>query len=139
MGIAARRLALIAAGLTPSLITTAGHAVILYATPDRNGTPAPGSIAEVPWSLEGQWGPFMGTPIAPSYFITAAHVGFDPATNFTFRGTTYTIDTNYGTSGAFNIAGSDLRIWKVNGTFPTYAPLYGTSNTTSEMNKTMVV
>ena len=66
MGIAARRLGFLAAGITPLLLATAGHAVILYATPDRNGTPTPGSVAETPWSLQGQWGPFMGTPIAPS-------------------------------------------------------------------------
>src|SRR3954462_3709547 len=103
MGFAARRLALIAAGLTPSLITTAGHAVILYATPDRNGTPAPGSIAEVPWSLQGQWGGVLGTPIAPNYFIAATHVGGNSVSPFIFRGGTYTIDASYGTDGGFAI------------------------------------
>src|SRR5215212_2283166 len=141
MGIAARRLALIAAGLTPSLITTAGHAVILYATPDRNGAPAPGSIAEVPWSLQGQRGGFLGTPIAPNYFIAASHVGGDSVSPFIFQGEIYNIDASYGTNGGFAITGSDLQIWKVNQTFPAYAPLYGTStfSTTSENNKLMVV
>jgi hypothetical protein len=140
MRIAARRLGFLAAGLTLLLHTTAGHAVILYATPDRNGTPAPGSIAEVPWSLQGNWGGgVLGTPIAPQYFISATHVGGDASTHFTFRGSTYTIDPSYGTGGSFSIAGSDLRIWKVNETFPAYSPLYGTSSSASEVNKHMVV
>src|ERR1051325_2105756 len=101
MGIAARRLGFLAAGLTPLILATAGHAVILYATPDRNTTPAPGSVAEIPWSLQGQWGGFLGTPIAPNYFIAAFHVGGDSVSPFIFRGNTYTIDANYGTNGGF--------------------------------------
>jgi hypothetical protein len=139
MQIAVRRAGLLAAGLTPLILATAGHAVILYATADRNGTPAPGSIAEVPWSLQGQWGGFLGTPIAPNYFLAAVHVGGDPNSNFVFRDGVYTIDTSYGTSGSFSIPGSDLRIWKVNETFPAYAPLYGTSSAASEVSKHMVV
>ena len=139
MRIAARRLCLLAAGLTPLLITTAGHAVILYATADRNVAPVTGTIAETPWSLEGQWGGFLGTPIAPNYFLAAAHVGGDSTGPFVFRGSLYTIDASYGTNGGLPISGSDLRIWKVNETFPAYAPLYGTSNAVSEVNKPMVV
>src|SRR5256885_765522 len=122
MAIAVRRLGCLAACLTPLIITTAGHAVILYATPDRNGTPAPGSIAEVPWSLQGSWGGVLGTPIASNYFVTAVHVGGDSTVGFSFRGSNYTIDPSYGTDGGFSIPGSDLRIWKVNETFPAFAP-----------------
>ncbi|HEV8379868.1 MAG TPA: hypothetical protein VGP99_13540, partial [Tepidisphaeraceae bacterium] len=140
MPIAVRRLGFLAAGLTPLIITTAGHAVILYATADRNGAPAPGSIAEVPWILQGQFGgAFLGTPIAPNYFITASHIGGDSTVPFVFRGSTYTIDPSYGTGGGFSIPGSDLHIWKVNETFPAFAPLYGTSATPSETNKHLVV
>src|SRR5687767_9450 len=99
MPIAVRRLVCLAACLTPLIFTSAGHAVILYATADRNGVPAPGSIAEVPWNLQGQWGGFLGTPIAPNYFMTATHVGGDPGSLFSFRGTNYSIDASYGTNG----------------------------------------
>ena len=143
MAFAVRRLARLAASLTPLIITTAGHAVILYATADRNGIPAPGSIAETPWNLQGQWGAFLGTPIAPNYFVTAVHVAGDSASPFTFRGTNYTIDASFGTDGGQAIAGSDLRIWKVNETFPAFAPLYGTSfnisSTNNETGKHLVV
>ncbi|HEV8290927.1 MAG TPA: hypothetical protein VGP94_03355, partial [Tepidisphaeraceae bacterium] len=107
MPIAVRRLGFLAAGLTPLIITTAGHAVILYATADRNGTPAPGSIAEIPWSLQGSFGgAFLGTPIAANYFITAVHIGGNATVPFEFRGSTYTIDASYGTGGGFAIPGS---------------------------------
>src|SRR5215216_3787420 len=106
MAMAVRRLGFLAAGLTPLIITAVGHAVILYGTPDRNGTPAPGSIAETPWSLQGQWGGFLGTPIAPNYFITAAHIGGSSAPPFVFRGSLYSIDASYGTDGGFAIPGS---------------------------------
>src|SRR4051794_29196342 len=139
MALPVRRLGALAACLTPLIITSAGHAVILYATPDRNGAPALGSIAETPWSLQGQWGQFLGTPIAPNYFLTANHVSGDPGSLFSFHGLNYSIDASYGNSGGFQIPGSDLRIWKVNETFPTFAPLYGTSTTASEVTKHMVV
>src|SRR5882672_9608313 len=140
MRMAVRRLGLVAAGLTPLIITSAGRAVILYGTPDRNGAPAPGSIAETPWNLQGQWGGFLGTPIAPNYFVTAVHVGGNSSVPFVFGGSLYSVDASYGTDGGFAIPGSDLRIWKVNETFPAFAPLYGTStNNVSETNKHMVV
>ncbi|HEV8607714.1 MAG TPA: PEP-CTERM sorting domain-containing protein [Tepidisphaeraceae bacterium] len=139
MRIGVRRLGFLAACFTPLIIPAAGYAVILYATADRNGAPAPGSIAETPWSLQGQWGPFLGTPIAPNYFITAVHVGGDPVSQFSFRGSNYTIDSSFGDQGGAAIAGSDLRIWKVNETFPAFAPLYGTSGAASEAGKHMVV
>jgi len=56
-----------------------------------------------------------------------------------FRGSTYTIDPSFGTNGGAAIPGSDLRIWKVNETFPAFAPLYGTSSSTIETNKHMLV
>jgi hypothetical protein len=140
MAMAVRRLGFLAAGLTPLIITAAGRAVILYDTPTRNGAPAPGSIAETPWSLQGQWGGFLGTPIAPNYFITALHVGGNSTVPFVFRGSLYTVDPSYGADGGLAIPGSDLRIWKVNQAFPAFAPLYGTStNSVSELNKHMVV
>jgi hypothetical protein len=139
MRIGVRRLGFLAACFTPLIIPAAGHAVILYATADRNGAPAPGSVGEIPWNLQGQWGPFLGTPIAPNYFITAVHVGGDPGSQFGFRGSNYTIDSSFGTDGGAAIPNSDLRIWKVNETFPAFAPLYGTSSAASEAGKHMVV
>src|SRR5207245_4779249 len=86
-----------------------------------------------------QFGQFLGTPIAPNYFITAVHIGGNSSSPFVFRGSNYTIDANFGTDGGTAIPGSDLRIWKVNETLPAFAPLYGTSAPASETGKHMVV
>jgi len=54
---------------------TQTRAVVLYRTPTRN-TSAPSSMLyNSGWQWEGKWGGFLGTPIAPNYFITAGHVG----------------------------------------------------------------
>ena len=132
MQTAARRLGLLAACFSPLILTAAGQAVILYSTATRNGTPAPDSVAAIPWSLQGQYGQFLGTPIAPNYFMTAIHIGGDTGSPFIFRGINYSIDPTFGGgTGHSDIAGSDLRIWKINETFPAYAPLYGTANDVS--------
>jgi PKD repeat protein len=103
------------------------EAVILEGTGDPSyNTNAPtGSLTNSGWQYEGQWntenGPFLGTPIAPTFFLAAQHVGGTANLNndqFTFEGSTYTLVTN------FDDPDTDLRIWQVGETFPYYAPLY---------------
>src|SRR4030095_4654023 len=72
----------------------------------------------------------LGTPIASNFFITAAHFGGTPGELFNFQG------VNYVTDAFFDDPNSDLRIWKVTGTFPTFAPLYTKSD---EVGKSFVV
>ncbi|MGA2498185.1 MAG: PEP-CTERM sorting domain-containing protein [Tepidisphaeraceae bacterium] len=110
---------------------------------DDNGTairnttpPAPGSVADAAWQLEGQWGSFLGTPIAPGYFITAAHIGGSSAQVFQFQGSSYSIDATYGTGGVYSIPGTDLNVWKINGAFNTFAELYTAQN---EVSRHLVV
>src|SRR5213596_2838434 len=108
------------------------RAVIFYSTGDPNyNTTAPGgSLTNSGWQFEGTWGGFLGTPIAPKYFITAAHVvGFIGQT-FTFRG------VPYATTAVYDDPASDLRLWRVCGTFPDYAQIYTSSN---EVNQSLVV
>src|SRR5437867_4375374 len=59
------------------LATIPVHAVIFYADgdPAYNTTAPGGSLTNSGWQFEGIWGGFLGTPIAPKYFITARHVG----------------------------------------------------------------
>src|SRR2546422_10688353 len=59
------------------LNSVSARAIIFYATGDPNyNTTAPGgSLTNSGWQYEGTWGGFLGTPIAPKYFITAEHVG----------------------------------------------------------------
>jgi hypothetical protein len=65
----------------PAIVTAAAiclsmppaRAVILFGTDDpaANTTAPIGSVANTAWSYEGKWGGFLGTPIAPHFFITA--------------------------------------------------------------------
>jgi hypothetical protein len=101
-------------------------AVILFGSgdPAYNTTPPAGALANSGWQYEGQWGAFLGTPIAPRYFLAAHHVGGAVGDTFTFHG------VNYTTTAYWDDPSSDLRIWQVSGVFPTYAPLYSTSDET---------
>jgi len=106
------------------------NAVVLYRTPTRNTSAPSGTLYNSGWQWEGKWGSFLGTPIAPNYFITAGHVGGGVGQIFSYNW------KNYSTVGMWDDPNSDLRIYKVNGTFPSYAPLY---TQPWEIGKQMVV
>lgn len=97
----------------------AAYGVILLDTGDpmANKTAPSGGLAGSGWQYEGDWGGYLGTPIAPNFFISAAHIG-QAATQFVFQGNSYSI------VASFSLPGSDFVIWQVNGTFPYFAPLY---------------
>ncbi|PYK96526.1 MAG: hypothetical protein DME19_19370 [Verrucomicrobia bacterium] len=110
-------------------IWLSGHsvnAILFYSSGDPNyNTSAPGgSLTNSGWQYQASWGGFLGTPIAPNYFITASHVYVPPGTPVVFRGVSYTTLTNYDDPA------SDLRIWRICGTFPDYAPIYTNTNET---------
>src|SRR5439155_5708181 len=67
-------------------------------------------------------GGFLGTGIAPKYFITAHHVGGSVGQTFDFRGVLYT------TVGVTNDPASDLSLWRICGTFPDHAQIYTNTN-----------
>lgn len=110
------------------------HAVVLYDTGDPlANTAAPdAAYSGSGWEYQGLYGSFMGTMIAPQYFITAQHIGVSASPTFTstaaFNGLadiTYTIDMSAnGGTGYWDIAGTDLRIFKINESFSSYAQLY---------------
>src|SRR3954447_4709181 len=89
-------------------------AVILKGTgdPECNTTAPTGALTNSGWQYQGTWGAFLGTPVAPKYFITAAHVGGSIGDQFSFRG------VNYATTALFDDPNSDLRLWRICGTFP---------------------
>jgi hypothetical protein len=107
------------------------RAVILLDTgsPSANISAPDGTLANSGWQFEGDWGSFLGTPIAPHFFISAAHIG-QAGSNFVFQGSTYTLVRSFGQTN------SDLLIWQVNETFPSFAPLY---TKTDEIGKHLVV
>src|ERR1039458_6573682 len=59
-----------------STLTTT-NAIILYRTgdPAANTTEPTGTLAGSGWQYEGLIGAFLGTAIAPHFFITAQHFG----------------------------------------------------------------
>lgn len=113
--------AILLAALLISLSTV--HAIILFRTadPEANTTAPTNDPAASGWNLEGEFGSFLGTPIAPHFFLSAAHIG-QAGGNFVFGGVTYTLGAN------FYDPYSDLNIWQVSETFPAFAPLYTKNN-----------
>jgi hypothetical protein len=98
---------------------SSSDAIILFRTgdPEANTTAPTNDPAASGWNLEGEFGSFLGTPIAPHFFLSAAHIG-QAGPNFVFGGVTYTLVAN------FSDPYSDLNIWQVSEIFPTLAPLY---------------
>ena len=66
-----------AVSLLPALAPLASRAVILFRTADpaANTTAPTGGLSGSGWQFEGLWGSFLGTPIAPHFFLSAKHVG----------------------------------------------------------------
>lgn len=114
------------------LVIQSSPAVILKGSgdPAYNTTPPTGALADSGWQFQGQWGGFLGTPVAPQYFIAAKHVGGSVGQDFVYGGVTY------HTTDFWDDTNSDLRIWKVDGVFPSYASLYTQSD---ELGKPLVV
>ena len=111
-------------------------AVIVMGSGDPNFNayalnPPSGQFANSGGQFEGFFGPFLGTPIAPNFFITANHIGVGIGTVISFRGVVYPTIATFGDPG-----GTDLRIWQVSGTFPAYAPLF--TGATTEVGRTLV-
>lgn len=120
---------LIAAALLSVAATTNG--IILYRTgdPAANTTQPTGNLTGSGWQYEGTFGSYLGTAIAPHFFITAEHIGFN-SDKFIYHGALYTI------VNSFDDPETDLRIYEVAEPFPTYAPLYTGSD---EVGKHLVV
>lgn len=112
-------LALLCAGVQPA------GAIILLGSGERDvNTSTPGDNSG--WQYEGQFGDFIGTPIAPYFFLTARHIGGAIGATFLYQGQTFhTVayyDDNTDDAAADQI--TDLRLWQVDAPFATYAPLY---------------
>jgi PKD repeat protein len=112
------------------------HAVLFESTgdPGFNTTAPSGTLSGSGWQYEGLWntenGGFLGTPVAPMFFLAAKHVGGAMGDAFVLNGFTYhTVASN-------DCPNCDLRLWQVAETFPMYAPLYTASN---EVGKKCVV
>lgn len=129
--------------------------IILYSTPTRNteipgtltnraawssppGAGDPRRLLDSGWQFQGQFGIYLGTPIAPNYFITASHIGGNVGDQFHYKNLAGQ-NVSFNTTSMSNISGTDLRIWEVNGAFDHYAPMWDESVDGSEAGKAMVV
>ena len=112
-----------------TLVALPVRAVIDYG--DGSGTQVFSSPVPVLANYEGTWGSFLGTPIAPNYFIAAKHVGGN-------IGDTFTINSqNYTTTAEFSDPSADLIIWQVDPNGPSFtaseiAPLYPSYPTSNQ-------
>ena len=116
--VAATTAAVVAAA---SLLAAAqpANAVILSRTATRNTGAPSGSNYNSGWQWQGHWaGGFLGTPISSKHFITAGHVGGATGQNIWWNG------KNYATNAVYDDPSTDLRIYRITGTFSSYAPLY---------------
>ncbi|HVM60045.1 MAG TPA: hypothetical protein VMV72_04195 [Verrucomicrobiae bacterium] len=133
--------AALAVGVLIAVSAVKVRAVLFEFTDDPGyNTNAPaGELANSGWQYEGFWstsvelstnlypvGEFLGTPIAPQFFVTAAHVLGATNDVFIFNGVTY------HPVAQFTTLDSDLSIWQVAETFPYYAPLYTGSDETNQ-------
>jgi hypothetical protein len=109
------------------------RSVLFYSTGDPSfNTNAPGTraLTNSGWQFVGAWAGFSGTVISSNCFLTAKHVGGAIGAPFEFQG------SNYLTTASYDDPTGDLRIWRVSGQFPIYAPLYTKRN---ERSKNLVV
>ena len=111
------------------LLANSSLAVIFASTSSTtyNTTAPAGGLTNSGWQYEGQWGGFLGTPIAPTFFLAAKHVGGATGEVFVLNGYTY------HTVAFSDCPNCDLRVWKVAETFPAYAPLYSASNEVGQL------
>jgi hypothetical protein len=112
-------------------ITSRSDAIVTFGGTGRNTSAPTGALANSGWQYEGLIGSFTGTAISPNSFITAQHIGNMLGGSFQFDG------QNYPVAAATDDPYSDLVVYTVNGTLPTYAPLY--TSPTGEAGNSIVM
>lgn len=118
-----RRLGVLLIAIVQLWFAGAARSVLLYRTgdPTANTTEPTGALAGSGWQYQGNFGEFLGTAISPHHFITAKHLGAGPP-HFIYHGVNYTIVNSFADPS------SDLCIFEVAETLPSYAALYSRSD-----------
>ncbi len=123
-------------------LASMAHAVIVMGPQGRNTSAPTGTLSTAGWQYEGQFGSFWA-PRSPA--IISSRPTTSAAASLRRSSTTTppirSIPPSVAALGVMNIPGTDLNIWKVTGTFSTFAPLYGGGSLTygSEVGKTLLV
>ncbi|HYO11208.1 MAG TPA: PEP-CTERM sorting domain-containing protein [Tepidisphaeraceae bacterium] len=127
-----------------AIAPAAVRAVVLASgDPAANRAAPTGLIANSGWQYQGNFRGFQGTPVAPHYFVTAAHIGGGTGDSFSLNGETH--QTVAFSDGASFKDFGDLRLYRVDAPFHAYAPLYDAladgdeSGLTNDSGKNVVV
>lgn len=122
------------AWLTLFLCVPRTAAAVIVLGSSAGNTSAPSGSLGVRWSQVGNFDMFLGTPIAPGFFLTAKHLG-----NLTGSAITFPDGTSYTTTAWFEDPASDLAIYQISGTFAEdkIVPLY--SGTTFSANAPLTI
>jgi hypothetical protein len=124
------------------------RAVIIYSstTPTRNTSASSSDQGLSAWNYEAFWGSFLATPIDPTHFIAAQHVGVPNPAQITIRdpsNPSHLMTYPVNAASEASDPGSDLCIFTLasGNSFPTnaYAPLYNAAVDGSEVGKTLTV
>ena len=107
------------------LSDVAAKAVIVLGGTGGSGrnTVRPADLAGgLAWDLQGDYGSYLGTPIAPNWFITANHFGTVDTKLTTVDGVQHFVDP--ATGSTVQIPGTDLILRRVVQPFTNYAAIY---------------
>ena len=91
--------------------------MIVFGGAGRNLSPPPDTSRRACWELQGEWGNFLGIPIAARWFVTAAHVGGQLGDIFVLAG------QRYAAVAHAKIPGTDIALWRVDRDFTRWATL----------------
>ncbi|HEY0009708.1 MAG TPA: PEP-CTERM sorting domain-containing protein [Tepidisphaeraceae bacterium] len=101
---------------TAFVASTAQAVIITNPNVGRNTSAPTGALANSGWQWQGDYGNFLGTPIAQNWFITAQHVG--SANQLILNGTSHPVVQTV------NIADTDLKLHRVSTPFSSWAQVY---------------
>jgi hypothetical protein len=113
-------------------VTPSARAILFLNSddPSFNNSAPGGSFSGSGWQHQGYFGNFLATMVGPRHLLTAQHIGTGNGTfihDALFNGTgtvSYTINAlANGGLGYWDIPGSDLRLYEVDGTFSSWATL----------------
>jgi len=123
------RMALVSAMVTMAflwaLCRDASAVIIIGSTTGNTSAPSNSDLA-TRWNQVGNWGSYLGTPIATNFFMTAKHIGGTIGDSITFPDDS----SSYQTVARVDDPSSDLSIWQISSAFPAskVVPMYsGTS------------
>lgn len=110
-----------AIGLAVIGLSDVAQGVIVTGDQGRNTARPADPAAGSAWDLQGDYGVYLGTPIAPDWFISAAHFGTPDNKLVTVDGVTHTV------TNTVPVAGTDLVLKQVDVPFAAFAPIYNPS------------